>query len=104
LLALDLPREGLWDPEQHRIVAERVIEIEEMDVDANGWPTEASRLCMSSVGTDVDEYNGFQANFLYTKDLAMAATKTWCERLTLGEGGKESLSLHPKQTTTPIMQ
>ena len=93
LLALDLPREGLWDPEQHRIVAKRVIDIEEMEVDVNGWPTEASRLCRSSVGTDVDEHDGFQANFLYAKDLSMAATKTWSERLTLSEGLRKPLSL-----------
>lgn len=86
LLALNLPREGLWDPEQHLKVAERVIEIEEAHVDSKGWPVEASRLCRSSVGTEVDDNNGFQANFLYTKDLVMAVEKSWSERLTLGEG------------------
>lgn len=85
MLAMGLPREGLWDPEQHRIVAERVIEIEEMEVDANGWPTEASRLCRSNVGTEVDGKNGFQASFLYTKDLGLAALMSWSERLVLGE-------------------
>lgn len=34
LLAKNLPREGLWDPEQYCIVAERVVAIEEMEVDA----------------------------------------------------------------------
>lgn len=93
LLASDLPREGLWDPEQHRVVAERVVEIEEMEVDVNGWPIEASRLCSSSVGTDVDEKNGFWASFLYTKDLAMAATRSWAERLILDEIPMGSFSL-----------
>ncbi|KAH6632905.1 hypothetical protein C7974DRAFT_162068 [Boeremia exigua] len=85
LLALNLPREGLWDSEQHRKVAERVIEIEERKVDPRGWPIAASRLCRSSVGTDVDENNGFQASFLYTKDLAAATERAWNERLTLSE-------------------
>lgn len=89
LLALKLPREGLWDPEQHRVVAERVIEIEEMDVDSRGWPIAASRLCRSTVGTDVDADDGFQATFLYTKDLAIAAQKSWSERLTLGESHRK---------------
>lgn len=92
LLAMDLPREGLWDPEQHRIVAERVIEIEEMEVDARGWPTKATRLCRSSVGTEVDDRNGFIANFLFTTDLNLAATKAWSERLTLSEGKRVPLS------------
>src|SRR3712207_1707988 len=44
ILASDIPREGLWDPAQYRKVAERVIEIEESEVDDRGWPTQASRL------------------------------------------------------------
>ncbi|KAJ4985191.1 hypothetical protein SVAN01_09327 [Stagonosporopsis vannaccii] len=105
LLALDLPREGLWDPEQHRKVAERVIEIEEANVDMRGWPIEAVRLCKSSVGTDVDENNGFQANFLYTKDLAWATERTWSERLSLGERYRMPLSPSIRHVTTdPVPQ
>ncbi|KAF1931341.1 uncharacterized protein M421DRAFT_2840 [Didymella exigua CBS 183.55] len=92
LLAKDLPREGLWDAEQHRIVAERVVEIEEMEVGANGWPTGVSRLCTSRVGTEVDWNNGFQASFLYTKDIDLAAQKSWSERLVLGESVKRTLA------------
>lgn len=99
LLALNLPREGLWDPEQHRKVAERVIDIEESDVDLKGWPIEGSRLCRSSVGTDVNVNNEFQASFLYTKDLAMATERCWNESLTLGEGRTPSLSLRLCQET-----
>ncbi|KAF3031544.1 hypothetical protein E8E12_000899 [Didymella heteroderae] len=106
LLTKDLPREGLWDPEQHRIVAERVIEIEEMDVDAKGWPTETSRLCRSSVGTEVDEKNGFVADFLYTKDLDLAAHKIWSERLTLGGSPRKTLPppLHSAATSNAQQQ
>ena len=94
LLGKDLHREGLWDADQHRIVAERVVEIEEMHVDAEGWPTETSRLCRSSVGTEIDEQNGFIAEFLYTKDIDLAEKRIWSERLVLGESQKRTLSLH----------
>ncbi|KAJ8119094.1 hypothetical protein OPT61_g60 [Boeremia exigua] len=83
LLASHLPREGLWNPKQHQKVAKRVIEIEETDVDTQGWPVEAARLCRSSVGTEVDNNSGFQAEFLFAKDLATAGGKSWAERLTL---------------------
>lgn len=101
LLGKDLTREGLWDAEQHRIVAERVVEIEEMDVDVGGWPTETSRLCRSSVGTEVDEQNGFIAEFLYSKDIDLAAKRIWSERLVFGESPKRTLPLRLHNASIP---
>ncbi|KAF3050150.1 hypothetical protein E8E11_010251 [Didymella keratinophila] len=101
LLGKDLPREGLWDPDQHRIVAERVVEIEEMEVDAKGWPLETSRLCRSSVGTEVDEENGFVADFLYTTDLRFAAKCVWSERLVLEESPRRNLPLRLHKASIP---
>ena len=73
-------------------------------MDANGWPTEASRLCRSSIGTDVDAKNEVQANFVYTIHAAMATEISWSERLMLGERSKKSLSLRLHQTTTLVAQ
>ena len=104
LLGREPPREGLWDPDQHRIVAERVVEIEEMEVDAKGWPTGTSRLCRSTVGTEVDEENGFLADFLYTKDLDLAAKSVWSERLILGESPRKTLPLRLHSASIPNAQ
>lgn len=104
LLGRNIAREGLWDPDQHRIVAERVVEIEEMDLDTKGWPLESSRLCRSSVGTEVDEENGFSADFLYTKDLDLAAKSVWSERLVLGESSPKTLPLRLHNASIPNAQ
>jgi hypothetical protein len=91
MLASELPREGLWDPTQYRKVAERVIEIEEMEVDERGWPTRASRLYRSIVGIEVDEYGRFQAEFLYAKDFASPTEKSWSEQIELIAGNEQLL-------------
>lgn len=83
LLSLDIPREGLWDAQQHRIVAKRAIEIEEMEVDKRGWPTEQARLSSSIVGLDLDENGIFRADFLFAKDLGSRIDKIWTERFVL---------------------
>ncbi|KAF9700042.1 hypothetical protein EKO04_001706 [Ascochyta lentis] len=85
LLSLELPREGLWDVDQHYIVAKRIIEIEEVELDERGWPAERTRLWSSNVGTDVDEHNSFLVSFLFAKDLGAAREKTWSEQFALGE-------------------
>jgi hypothetical protein len=104
MLASELPREGLWDPAQYRKVAERVIEIEEMEVDERGWPTRTSRLCRSSVGVEVDEYGRFQAEFLYAKDFAMPKEKSWSERMELNAGNERPLPLRLQHSKVPISQ
>jgi hypothetical protein len=68
LLSQNLPREGLWDPEKHRIVAERVIETEEKDVDERGWPLERARLWNGTAMTDIDEKSRSEADFLLAKE------------------------------------
>jgi hypothetical protein len=104
MLASELPREGLWDPAQYRKVAERVIEIEEMEVDERGWPTRTSRLCRSSVGVEVDEHGRFQAEFLYAKDFAMPKEKSWSERMELNAGNERPLPLRLQHSKVPISQ
>jgi hypothetical protein len=72
LLALDLPREALWDAEMHLAIAKRVVEIEEQEVDSvTGWPTESRRLwCAVIDGTHVMDRNGrFRVRFAFAKSL-----------------------------------
>ncbi|KAF2185302.1 hypothetical protein K469DRAFT_739026 [Zopfia rhizophila CBS 207.26] len=65
LLALNPPREGLWDAEQHLVVSNRVIEIEESEVDpVTGWPVETARLWSSVIDANMDRNGGFWVNFL----------------------------------------
>lgn len=105
LLGKDLPREGLWESEQHRIVAERVIEVQEVDVDAKDWPAETSRLCRSSLETEVDEEDGFLTRSRCTKDLDLAAKRVSSERLFLGESPRKTvLSLLLHMASIPISQ
>lgn len=59
LLALNPPREGLWDAEQHVIVSNRAMEMEEMEVDERGWPTENARLWSSVIEPNMDRTGGF---------------------------------------------
>ncbi|OAL52714.1 hypothetical protein IQ07DRAFT_563475 [Pyrenochaeta sp. DS3sAY3a] len=63
LLSLDPPREGLWDAEQHVAVSKRVIEMEEMEVDGKGWPTEKARLWSSVIDPNMDKNGGFWVVF-----------------------------------------
>ncbi|KAF2825744.1 hypothetical protein CC86DRAFT_34424 [Ophiobolus disseminans] len=65
LLARNPPREGMWDAEQHVIVTNRVIEMEEEELDpVTGWPVEQTRLWSSVIEANMDSKGGFWAHFL----------------------------------------
>ncbi|KAJ8114265.1 hypothetical protein OPT61_g3821 [Boeremia exigua] len=65
LLSRGLPREGLWDAEQHALVARRAIEMEEREVDPKtGWPVERSRLYTSVIDANMDAGGGFWVTFV----------------------------------------
>lgn len=80
LLSRDLPREGLWDPDLYRIVAERIVEIEEKEVDGRGWPVERTRLWSASVTADVGEESGLRSDFLFARDVGRGMGNTWSEK------------------------
>ncbi|KAF2467052.1 uncharacterized protein BDR25DRAFT_336206 [Lindgomyces ingoldianus] len=64
LLALNPPREALWDAEQHVAVSNRVIEIEESEVDpGTGWPVERTRLWCAVIDGNMDQNGGFWVIF-----------------------------------------
>jgi hypothetical protein len=64
LLERDLPREGLWDAQQHAIVAKRVIEYEESEVDpVTGWPTERQRIWSTMIHGEMDGNGRFPVYF-----------------------------------------
>ena len=64
LLERGLPREGLWDAQQHVLVAKRILEIEESELDpVTGWPTERVRIWSSQIHGDVDADGKFQVWF-----------------------------------------
>lgn len=64
LLERDLPREGLWDAQQHLVVAKRIIELEESDLDpVTGWPSEQARIWSAQIHGDVDGEGRFQVWF-----------------------------------------
>jgi hypothetical protein len=64
LLARNPPREGLWDAEQHFMMARRAIELEEQDLDpTTGWPVEEARLWSAVVAADMNHKGGFWASF-----------------------------------------
>jgi hypothetical protein len=64
LLARRPPREGLWDPEQYVLVANRVIELEERELNPEtGWPPERTRLYSSVVDANMDAQGGFWVMF-----------------------------------------
>lgn len=77
LLSRNLPREGLWDPEQYRILAERIVQIEEMEVDEKGWPVERTRLWSGTVTPDAREKSGFRASFLFARDVGRGVGMMW---------------------------
>jgi hypothetical protein len=63
LLERDLPREGLWDAKQHFLVARRIIELEESELDRfTGWPSERARVWsvrQAHVRTACETYTDF---------------------------------------------
>lgn len=64
LLARRPPREGLWDPEQYALVANRVIELEERELDPEtGWPPERARFYSCIVDANMDAQGGFWVYF-----------------------------------------
>jgi len=64
LLERDLPREGLWDAQQHLVVAKRIIELEESELDPiTGWPSERARIWSAQIHGDVDRDGKFQVWF-----------------------------------------
>jgi hypothetical protein len=65
LLARSPPREGLWDADQHVLVAERIVELEESELDLEtGWPVEQTRLYSSVIDANMDAKGGFWVYFL----------------------------------------
>ncbi|KAH3912925.1 hypothetical protein HBH56_109360 [Parastagonospora nodorum] len=69
LLQRNPPREGLWDVATHLLVAKRVIEMEEVEVDERGWPVERTRLWNVGVNADMDRKGGFWAYFTPNEEL-----------------------------------
>ena len=65
LLERNPPREGLWDAHQHCIVAKRVLELEECEMDpATRWPVERARIWSTIIRVDVDSTGRFEAVFV----------------------------------------
>jgi hypothetical protein len=65
LLARKPPREGLWDAEQHFMVAQRAIELEEKEVDPKtGWPVEKARFWSCVIEAGMDHKGGFWGAFM----------------------------------------
>ncbi|KAF2004635.1 hypothetical protein P154DRAFT_616806 [Amniculicola lignicola CBS 123094] len=64
LLARNPPREGPWDAEQHVLVLNRVVQIEEAVVDSRGWPAEELRLFICVIDASMDGNGGFWADLL----------------------------------------
>ncbi|KAH8728791.1 hypothetical protein GQ44DRAFT_646673 [Phaeosphaeriaceae sp. PMI808] len=68
LLERNLPREGLWDAKQHLIVAKRVIELEESELDPiTGWPAEQARIWSTMIHGSVDGNGRFPVYFVIGK-------------------------------------
>ncbi|KAF2179899.1 hypothetical protein K469DRAFT_594181, partial [Zopfia rhizophila CBS 207.26] len=64
LLERNLPREGLWDAQQHVAVAKRIIEIEESELDpVTGWPVERTRIWSTIIRGDMDGNGRFPVYF-----------------------------------------
>ncbi|KAH3909448.1 hypothetical protein HBH56_156660 [Parastagonospora nodorum] len=65
LLERELPREGLWDAQQHAVVARRVIELEERNVDpVTGWPVESARIWSTMIHGEMDDNGRFPVYFV----------------------------------------
>ncbi|ORY14341.1 hypothetical protein BCR34DRAFT_239211 [Clohesyomyces aquaticus] len=106
LLSLNLPREGLWDAEQHAIVAKRVIEMEEMSVDERGWPTQETRLWSTNIDRNLDRNGGFWVSFLPARLLPMFArgghSVVLRERFVLGSDDRNALPQFGGSLRTPF--
>ena len=65
LLARHPPREGLWDSQQHVLASNRVIEMEEEEVDpVTGWPVPNVRIFSCTINADMDVNGGFWVSFI----------------------------------------
>jgi hypothetical protein len=65
LLERNPPREGLWDAQQHVVVSNRAIELEEAKVDpSTGWPVEETRIWNCTVKAGMDHNGGFWVAFI----------------------------------------
>jgi hypothetical protein len=65
MLERDLPREGLWDAQQHAVVARRIIELEEREVDPlTGWPVESARIWSTMIHGEMDGNGRFPVYFV----------------------------------------
>ncbi|KAF2995727.1 hypothetical protein E8E13_004765 [Curvularia kusanoi] len=72
LLERGPPREGLWDAEQHVLVARRTVELEERELDPeSGWPVERTRLYSSVIDANMDAAGGFWVYFLPSEWIGM---------------------------------
>ncbi|KAI8932006.1 hypothetical protein NX059_010902 [Plenodomus lindquistii] len=70
ILEQNTPPEGLWDAQQHVLLAKRAIEVEEQDVNpATGWPMERARQTSCVSSADMDRTRGFWASFLPARSL-----------------------------------
>ncbi|KAF2185235.1 hypothetical protein K469DRAFT_726791 [Zopfia rhizophila CBS 207.26] len=64
LLERNPPREGLWDAQQHVAVTNRIIEIEESELDpVTGWLVERTRIWSTIINGDMDGNGRFQVYF-----------------------------------------
>jgi hypothetical protein len=64
LLERNPPREGLWDAQQHFVVAKRVIELEERELDpVTGWPVERVRIWSTMIHGEMDGNGRFPVYF-----------------------------------------
>lgn len=64
LLKRNPPREGLWDAQQHAAIANRIIEIEENELDPiTGWPVERTRIWSTIINGNMDANGRFPAYF-----------------------------------------
>lgn len=64
LLERNPPREGLWDAQQHLVVAKRLIELEESELDpVTGWPVGRTRIWSTIINGQMDGAGKFPAYF-----------------------------------------
>jgi hypothetical protein len=64
MLKRNPPREGLWDAQQHYVVAKRVIEFEERELDpVTGWPVESARIWSTMINGEMDGNGRFPVDF-----------------------------------------
>ncbi|ORY12287.1 hypothetical protein BCR34DRAFT_301712 [Clohesyomyces aquaticus] len=83
LLALNPPREALWDAEMHLVIAKRVIEIEEKVLDpGTGWPAESSRLWCAVIDGDhtMGRDGSFRVRFAFAKWMQEASVEELLKR------------------------